>query len=167
MVSPLLTLENKIKWCMLKEGLHLYHWANQLIKVIWRNSKPTERKLVGTLELMNVLHEYSPEHFLPYLLIPSMIVLHENSPEQRWAHVPVGFRVPRARVPRFFLRVPRSCTTCISRYPALLRSRVPGFAFPCSRAPAFPGSCVPGILGTRRAGTQILYRNAGTRNAKE
>ena len=37
---------------------------------------------------------------------------------------------------------------------------VPGFAFPCSRAPAFPGSCVPGILGTRRAGTQILYRNA-------
>ena len=122
MVSPLLTLKNKIKWCMLKEGLHLYHWANQLIKVIWRNSKPTERKLVGTLKLMIVLHENSPEHFLPYLLIPSMIVLHENSPEQRWAHVPVGFRVPRARVPRFFLRVPRSCTTCISRYPALLRS---------------------------------------------
>ena len=51
---------------------------------------------------------------------------------QRWTRIPVGFRVPHAHVPRFFLRVPRSRVSvrhvfrvpllfCVPTFPMLLQ----------------------------------------------
>ena len=49
--------------------------------------------------------------------------------KQRWARVPVGLRVSRACVPRFFLRFPRSRVPVRYFFHVAPRSRVPVFAF--------------------------------------